>query len=70
MKEKRRKLAKREGTEKGKEKGRVKFCKTCKMLVKVLKNKDFYRVWVGVLWGIENNLTHNTHSLPQNSPKF
>lgn len=63
-------LAKGEEMEGEKEEKKLMFCKTCKMLVKVLKNKDFYRVLVGVLWGIENNLSHNTRSLPQNSPNF
>lgn len=63
-------LAKK-GTDRKKEgKKKLMFCKTCKMLVKVLKNKDFYGGLVGVLWGIENNLTHNARSFPQNSPNF
>lgn len=63
-------LAKREGKWKKKGREKVMFCKTCKMLVKVLKNKDFYRGLVGVLWGTGNNLMHNTRGLPQNSPNF
>lgn len=70
MQEKEGTLAKREGMERKEGKKRLMFCKTCKMLIKVLKNKDFYRVVVGVLWGIGNNLTHNARSLPQNSPNF
>lgn len=70
MQEKEGTLAKREGTERKEGKKRLMFCKTCKMLVKVLKNKDFYRFVVGVLCSIENNLMHNTRSLPQNSPNF
>ena len=52
------------------EEKKLMFCKTCKMLVKVLKNKDFYKVLVGVLCSTGNNLMHNTRSLPQNSPNF
>ena len=63
-------LAKRDGDGRKKGKKKLMFCKTCKMLVKVLKNKDFYRVLMGVLWDIENNLSHNTRNLPQNSPIF
>lgn len=70
MQEKDERLAKREGDGRKEGKERLMFCKTCKMLLKVLKNKDFYGAVVGVLWGIENNLSHNTRSLPQNSPNF
>ena len=70
MQEKDGRLAKTEETEGEKEEKKLMFCKTCKMLVKVLKNKDFYRGLVGVLWGTGNNLMYNTRGLPQNSPNF
>ena len=70
MQEKVGELAKKEETEGKKEEKKLMFCKTCKMLVKVLKNKDFYRGLVGVLWGTGNNLMYNTRGLPQNSPNF
>ena len=57
MQEKEGRLAKREGMEGEKEEKKLTFCKTCKMLVKVLKNKDFYRGSCGCsgLWSTPGN---------------